>query len=100
MPESFFNKVSCLRPAALLKRDFGTGVFLSIFEKCPRASFSYRTPPVAVSVSLSNFRRFSLVSILFEVNAFLLVKQSKFLFIYQEHINRKDYISWPSEQIH
>ena len=28
MPESLFNKVAGLRPATLLKRDSGTGVFL------------------------------------------------------------------------
>ena len=44
----FFNKVVGLRPATLLKKDSGTGVFLEFCEICKK-TFSYRTPLVAAS---------------------------------------------------
>ena len=43
MPVSlFFNKVADLRPAILLKKDSGTGVFC-------KNTFSYRVSPMAAS---------------------------------------------------
>ena len=46
----FFNKVPGL---TVLKRDSGSGVFLWILRTpFPKNTFSYRTPPVAVSVAM------------------------------------------------
>ena len=44
----FFLIDSCLRPATLLKRASGTGVFLE-FSKIFKNTFFNRTPPVAAS---------------------------------------------------
>ena len=49
MPRSLFNKVARLRPATLLKRDSGTGVFCEFCEIF-KNTFFHRIPLVAISV--------------------------------------------------
>ena len=44
----FFNKVGGLRPATLLKRDSGTGIFIE-FSEISKKSFFDRTPLAAAS---------------------------------------------------
>ena len=44
----FFNKVAGLRPATLLKRDSGTGIFIE-FSEISKKSFFDRTPLAAAS---------------------------------------------------
>ena len=47
----FFNKVAGLRPATLLKRETLAQVFSFEFCEISKNTFSYRTPPVAASVT-------------------------------------------------
>ena len=54
MPQSFFNKVACQRPATLSKRDSGADVFTCQFCEISKSTFSYRKTPVVASENISS----------------------------------------------